>query len=52
MKKALLIFFIFLVIVLTIRYLIADTGFYFAVDYLRNKIDLNNTSNLTSIHKK
>ncbi len=52
MKKALLIFFIFLVIVLTIRYLIADTGFYFAVDYLRNKIDLNNTSNQVSIQKK
>ncbi len=52
MKKALLIFLIFLIILVILRYLIADTGFYFAVDYFRNKIDINNTSNQVSIQNK
>ena len=49
MKKVLLIFLFFSVIVLFIKYLIADTGLYFAVDYLKNKIDINNTANQVSI---
>ncbi|MDC1047311.1 hypothetical protein OAQ96_01340 [Alphaproteobacteria bacterium] len=52
MKKALYIFFFFLVIAITLRYLIADTGLNFAVDYLKNKIDNNNTANQVSIKNK
>ena len=52
MKKALYIFFFFLVIAITLRYLIADTGLYFAIDYLKNKIDNNNTANQVSIQNK
>lgn len=52
MKKALFIFFFFIIIAVTIRYLIADTGLYFAVDYLRNKIEINNTSNQVSVQNK
>ena len=49
MKKAVLIFFFLLIFFLTLRYLIADTGLYFAVDYLKNKINIDNTSNQVSI---
>ena len=49
MKKALFIFFCVLVIVITLKYLVADTGVHFAVDYLKNKIDINNTANQVSI---
>jgi len=52
MKKALFILFFFIIIAVTIRYLIADTGLYFAVDYLRNKIEINNTSNQVSVQNK
>ena len=52
MKKTLFIFFFVTVIVVTVKYLIADTGLYFAVDYLRNKIDINNTANQVSIQNK
>ena len=52
MKKALYFFFFLLVIAIILRYLIADTGLYFAVDYLKNKIDNNNTSNQVSIKNK
>ena len=52
MKKALIIFFFFLVFVLVLKYLVADTGLYFATDYLKNKIDVNNTSNQVSIQNK
>ena len=52
MTKYLFILFFILVIVVIIRYLIADTGLYFAVDYLKNKIDINNTSNQVSIQNK
>jgi len=52
MKKALFIFFILIIITVTIRYLIADTGLYFAVDYLRNKIDNNYTANQVSVQNK
>ena len=52
MKKTLIAFVLFSVIFITIKYLIADTGIYFAFDYLRNKIDINNTSNQVSIRNK
>jgi quinoprotein glucose dehydrogenase len=52
MKKAIYIFFFLLIFFLTLRYLIADTGLYFAVDYLKNKIDNNYTSNQVSIQNK
>ena len=52
MKKVLFIFFFILVIFINLNYLIADTGLYFAIDYLRNKIEINNTSNQVSIGNK
>ena len=44
MKKVIFIVFSLLIFFLIARYLIADTGLYFAVDYLKNKIDINNTA--------
>ena len=52
MKKIIFIFFVLLIFFLTVRYLIADTGLYFAADYLKNKIDINNTANQVSIQNK
>ena len=52
MKKALYFFSFFLVIAIILKYFIADTGLYFAVDYLKNKIDNNNTANQVSIRNK
>ena len=52
MKKALFIFCGVAVFVISIKYLIADTGLHFAADYVRNKIDINNTANQVSIHNK
>lgn len=52
MKKVLIIFFLILVIFINLNYLVADTGIYFAIDYLRNKIEINNTSNQESIENK
>ena len=52
MKKTIFIFIFILIFFFTLRYLIADTGLYFAVDYLKNKIDINNTSNQVSIQNK
>ena len=52
MKKVLVIFFLILVILINLNYLVADTGIYFAIDYLRNKIEINNTSNQESIENK
>ena len=52
MKKTIFIFTFILIFFLTLRFLIADTGLYFAVDYLKNKIDINNTSNQVSIQNK
>tara|TARA_Y100001970_G_scaffold69849_1_gene89005 strand:- start:2060 stop:4249 length:2190 start_codon:yes stop_codon:yes gene_type:complete len=49
MKKVLIILFLILVIFINLNYLVADTGIYFAIDYLRNKIEINNTSNQESI---
>ena len=52
MKKIIFIFFSLLIFFLITRYLIADTGLYFAVDYLKNKIETNNTANQVSIQNK
>jgi len=52
MRKVLSIFFFAVVLVITLKYLIADTGLYFAIDYIKNKIDINNTSNQESIKNK
>ena len=41
--------FIFLII-LIFRLVISDTGIFFAYDYLKNKININNTSNQESIN--
>ena len=49
MKKTLFFLFFLFLIILINRYLIADTGIYFAYDYLKNKLDINNTSNQVSI---
>ncbi|MDC6448120.1 hypothetical protein PQZ42_03450, partial [Alphaproteobacteria bacterium] len=37
-------------IILIFRLVISDTGIYFAYDYLKNKININNTSNQESIN--
>ena len=50
MKKTLIIsIFIFLFIIL-IRYFASDTGIFFAYDYLKNKIDINYTSNQVNLN--
>ena len=50
MKKT-IIFLIFILLVISlVKYLIADTGIYFAYDYLKNKLDINNTSNQVSLN--
>ncbi len=49
MKKTVIFLFFIFLIILCIRYLIADTGLYFAYDYLKNKLDINNTSNQVSV---
>ena len=49
MKKTLLIPLFILVFLFILKYLIADTGLYFAYDYLKNKIDISSTENQVSI---
>ena len=50
MKKFIFFFIFILSIIIIFRLVIADSGIYFAYDYLKNKININNTSNQESIN--
>jgi quinoprotein glucose dehydrogenase len=50
MKKVLFFSIFIFLIIFIFRLVIADTGFFFAYDYLKNKININNTSNQVSIN--
>ena len=50
MKKSLPVLIFILIFFFIARYFIADTGLFFAYDYLKNKLDINNTLNQVSIN--
>lgn len=50
MKKIISFFIFIFFITLIFKLLVGDTGIYFAYDYLKNKININNTSNQETIN--